>query len=497
MDNNILKMDNISKEFSNVQVLHNVSISVEKGEVLGIIGENGAGKSTLMKILSGIYQPRKGKIYYLGDKIEINTPQISIKLGISMIHQELNLIKELSVADNIFLGREKIKNNIINKKETTTEAQKYLNMLKTDINPKTKVKYLSIAEKQLVEIAKVISQDVKILIMDEPTSTLTKKEIIALFSLINNLKTTGISILYISHKLEEVKEICDRVVVLRDGDLVANKPVSKLNIHDMANLMVGREINNFYPKINDQHGEVIFEVRNLSLNNVISNINFKVRKGEILCFFGLVGAGRTEMAETIFGIRKKTTGDIYMYGKKIIINKPEGAIRNKIAYLSEDRKEKGLIVEMDSIANTTLITLKNYCTPFIQKEKEKEKTKEHIEKLNIKVLNPYSPLKNLSGGNQQKIAFSKWLEIDPEVFILDEPTRGIDVNAKREIYNIIDNLVAEGKACIFISSELPELIGVCHRIIVMRDGLINGQVKHNDATEQNIMAYATGIGGNN
>jgi ribose transport system ATP-binding protein len=357
-----------------------------------------------------------------------------------------------------------------------------------------KVKELSMAEKQMVEIAKAISLDVEVLIMDEPTSVLTDKEINALFGLIRELKGKGITIFYISHKLNEVKQVCDRVTVLRDGKLVETKNIDEVSVHDLANLMVGREIENYYPEKGTPGEKTVFAVQGLSVPGLLEDISFNLREGEILGFFGLVGAGRTELAEAIMGIRPRMKGKIFLNQSEISLKSPEEAIRANLAYLSEDRQGRALVTSLKVNHNTTLISLKQYCHPFITAAEENQATNGYVDKLNIKVNTVEDTVKNLSGGNQQKVAFAKWFETDPRILILDEPTRGIDVNAKREIYGIIKAQAATGRSCIIISSELPELLGTCHRILVMRNGRISGEIQGDEATEEKIMYLATGIG---
>ena len=493
MEDIILETKGISKEFSGVRVLNNVNIQIKRGEIFGIIGENGAGKSTLMKILSGIYFPTEGEIFINGEKVDIKNRIVSKSLGITMIPQEFNLIDTLNVYENIFLGNEYHKSILLDKNHMKEKTRQLLEDLNTDISPESKIQELSVAQKQMVEIAKAIAYDSKILIMDEPTTVLTSHEINILYELMKNLREKGVSIVFISHKLNEVKKICDRVMVLRDGDLISVDTIEEINEEEMARKMVGRELSKVFPEKKEVDDEVKFRVENLFLDNLLKNINFHLKKGEILGFSGLVGSGRTELMETIFGIRRKTSGNLYFEEKEIDIKSPSDAFKNKIAYLSEDRQDKGLILNFDIPKNITLISLKKYVKFIIQKNKEKEQTKKYIDDFEIRAASLKNLLINLSGGNQQKVYLSKLMDTEPEILILDEPTRGIDVNAKREFYKFIKKLADNGISIIMISSEMEELIGMCNRIYVMKEGEIKGAVEKEDINEETIMFYATGI----
>jgi ribose transport system ATP-binding protein len=493
MEDIILETRGISKEFSGVRVLNNINIQIKKGEIFGIIGENGAGKSTFMKILSGIYFPTEGEIFINGEKVDIKNRIVSKSLGITMIPQEFNLIDTLNVYENIFLGNEYHKSILLDKNHMKEKTRQLLEDLNTDISPESKIQDLSVAQKQMVEIAKAIAYDSKILIMDEPTTVLTSHEINILYDLMKELKEKGVSILFISHKLNEVKKICNRVMVLRDGDLISVDSVDEINEEEMARKMVGRELSKVFPEKKEVDDEIKFRVENLFLDNLLKDINFFLKKGEILGFSGLVGSGRTELMETIFGIRKKTKGQLYFEEKEIDIKSPSDAFKNKIAYLSEDRQDKGLILNFDIPKNITLISLKKYVKFIIQKNKEKEQTKKYIDDFEIRAASLKNLLINLSGGNQQKVYLSKLMDTEPEILILDEPTRGIDVNAKREFYKFIKKLADNGISIIMISSEMEELIGMCNRIYVMKEGEIKGAVEKEDINEETIMFYATGI----
>ena len=489
----LLKIVNVSKEFFGVRVLNKVNIIVNKGEVFGIIGENGAGKSTFMKILSGIYTPTEGEIYLEGEKIEIKDPLTAKRLGINIIPQEFNLVETLKVYENIFLGSELSKGFLLKKSEMKRKAEELLEELNVEIPVDMNAENLSVAQKQMVEITKAIAFESKIIIMDEPTTTLTEYEIRTLFDLIKRLKDKGVTIFFISHKLEEVKKICDKVLILRDGETITVKKIEEISIHEMAKLMVGRELSNIFPEKIKEDKETIFKVENLCLSKMIKNVSFYLKKGEILGFSGLVGSGRTELAETIIGIRKKNSGKIFLEDKEIEIKSPNDALKNKIAYLSEDRQDRGLILFFDIPKNITLSSLKKYSNFFIHKKKEKAKSLEYIEKFDIKTSSLETLLIYLSGGNQQKVYFSKLIDVTPNILILDEPTRGIDINAKTHIYKIIRDLAGLGISIILISSEMEEIIGMCNRVYVMKEGEIMGQLLENEINEESIMFLAAGL----
>ena len=495
MGDALIKTQGISKEFSGVRVLDNIDIEINRGEIFGIIGENGAGKSTLVKILSGIYTPTEGKVFFEGNEVDIKDPLHAKAIGISMIPQEFNLINELNVYENIFLGSEITRKGFLNKREMKKRTITLLEELKKSIHPEEKIERLSVAQKQMVEIAKAIAFNSKLLIMDEPTTVLTLNEIETLFDLMRNLKESGVTIIYISHKLKEVKEICDRVMVLRDGKTISISQTDEADEEEMAKRMVGRELSQVFPEKVSPSEEIVFEVEGLSLHGLLEDISFGLRKGEILGFAGLVGAGRTELAETIIGIRKKDSGKISINGKSVEIRSPIDAVKNKIAYLSEDRQGSGVITSFDMIKNTTLISLPAYSKILINNKLEKEKTKKYVDKFNIRAASLKTRLEFFSGGNQQKVSLAKSLDPEPEIFIFDEPTRGIDVNAKREIYRFINELVREGVSCILISSELEEIMGMCNRVIVMREGRIMGILEGEHINEEEIMLHATGLKG--
>lgn len=493
MNDDYITIRGITKSFYNIKALDNVSFSIKKGEIHAIVGENGAGKSTLMKILSGVYSKDAGEILIDGKRVDIPSPHHAQRLGIATIFQELNLIKDMSVAENIFIGKEPRKGPFIDFKIMIEKTNEIFERIGFNINPYQIVKNLGIAEQQIVEIAKALSLNAKILIMDEPTAVLTDKEIEKLFSLMKSLKNSGVTILYISHRLKEITAICDRVTVLRDGKYIATRDIKETEERDIVKLMVGRELNELFPNHEPKTGNELLDVKDLT-NDCISKISFKLSKGEILGIAGLVGAGRTELAETIFGIRKKFNGQIYVNGKLTNIESPADALKHGICLVTEDRKSLGLVLDMDIKSNITLSNL-NTLTKFniINKEKELTTVNKIANELKIKMAGVDKEVKYLSGGNQQKVVLAKWILKNPEIYIMDEPTRGIDIGAKKEIYYLISNLANMGKGIIMISSELQELLGLCDRILVMCQGKITGEFKKEEATEEDIMLCATGL----
>jgi len=497
MSDKLLEVKNIHKSFSTVEVLHGISFEISKGEILGIIGENGAGKSTMMKILSGIYTPTSGEIYFENKKVIIKKPLDAKSMGISIIPQEFNLINDLTVYDNIFLGSELLKSHrILDKDEMKARTKKLLENLHINIAPEEKIENLSAAEKQMVEISKALAFKSKILIMDEPTSVLTQHEIDILFDLMRNLEKSGLTIIYISHKLKEVKEICNRVLILRDGNFVLESIIENVTPEEMAKGMVGRELSQVFPSKPESVNDLVFEIKNVTVPKVITNISFTLRKGEILGLGGLVGAGRTEVAETIIGLRMMSSDEIYVNGKKEQIQSPEDAVKLGIGYLSEDRQGRGIITSFSVTHNVSLVSLPKYSHNFLQwiNEGNEDKASRKYEKLfNLKTPSLSTALEFLSGGNQQKVSLSKTIDTDPSILIVDEPTRGIDVSAKQEIYQFINSLAKSGVSCIFISSEIEELIGMCNRVVVMHEGQVTGILEGDSVNEEEIMLYATGL----
>ncbi len=490
---NLLSLKNISKGFPGVQALDDVSLDVDFGEVHVLIGENGAGKSTLIKIVSGAYEKDQGEIFLKGKLVKIRNPKEAMNLGISIIYQELNLVPHLSVTENIFLGEEiSLFPGKLNWKKMNETAGELMASLGVHIDPKTKVSTLGVAHQQMVEFAKALHKKSDLIIMDEPTAMLSNKEIGQLFQIIRNLKQQNIGIIYVSHRLEELKEIGDRVTVLRDGKKIETIGIQDCTIDKMIELMVGRKINNIYPKRNVKIDKEVLKVENLSREGVLFQISFSANKGEILGIAGLVGAGRTEMARALFGVDKKDSGDIFIDGKKVNIRSPYDAIKNGLGLLTEDRKTQGLILNHSVKKNISLATLDRLVKNCrISKQKEKELAEAYIKSLKIKTPNMDQECGFLSGGNQQKVVLSRWLEVKPKVLIFDEPTRGIDVGAKVEIYEIMGKLAEEGICIIMISSDLPEVLGISDRVMVMSEGRIKGELSREEATQEKILFLAS------
>lgn len=493
MDEYIVRMENINKYFAGVMALQDAKFSLKSGEVMALLGENGAGKSTLMKILSGVYSRDDGYMSIFGEETGDLDTKKAQELGIAIIHQELNMCRHLTVAENIFLGRESNKGIVLNNKEMIQKTRDVLNALKVDLDPNMVVGELSVSMQQIVEIAKALSIHAKILIMDEPTSALSSKEIEDLFRIIGQLKAEGCGIVYISHRLEELGHIADRVTVLRDGQFVMEGNFKDYTMDQLIAKMVGRDITDKFPRVSCKKGKKIFEVKNLNAGHLVRNINLEISEGEIVGIAGLMGAGRTETTRAIFGIEPKESGEIILNGRTIQINKPFDAIKAGIVLVPEDRKKDGLCTKLSVSENLALPNL-DWISGFtgkVNKKKEKELTDKSILNLNIKVPGAEVNAENLSGGNQQKVVIGKWLARDSKVVIFDEPTRGIDVGSKVEIYNLINTLKQNGVGVLIVSSELPEVMGISDRIIVMCDGRITGEIMQEDATEDKILAYAT------
>lgn len=504
MNNNyILEMINITKEFPGVKALDNVTFSVKKGEIHALCGENGAGKSTLMKILSGVYKygTYDGEILINGEQKNFQSIKESQEAGISIIYQELALVPELSVAENIFLSHELMRKRIINWEEIYAETQKWLDYIGLDIDPQEKVQNLTVGKQQLVEIAKALTRNTEILILDEPTAALTESDVELLKSILRDLKDKGVTCIYISHKLNEVLDLADNVTILRDGQSITTLPREGLTEKDIVTNMVGRELSELYPYEPREIGETILEVKDYSVWNpnshrpIIDNVNLTLKKGEILGVSGLIGAGRSELFMSLFGakIGKHKSGEVYINGKEVNINSPADAIKEGIGYVSEDRKRYGLVLGMDIIKNTTLATINMFSkNKVINDELELHNVEQISKKMKLKASNLESIVGTLSGGNQQKVVLSKWLLGNPQILIMDEPTRGIDVGAKYEIYKIIHELAESGVGIVIISSELPEVLGISDRVLVMSEGKITGEFSREEATEEKIMALATG-----
>ncbi len=494
MAEKIVSMKNIIKEFSGVRVLNNVDFNIYKGSVMGLVGENGAGKSTLVKILTGVYVKTSGQVYLDEKPVEFKTTKESQDNGVAIIHQELNLVRDLSIGENIYLGREPVgTGGRIKWKKLFEDSKVWIEKLGLKEDPRELVKNLSVGKQQLVEIAKALSLDARIIIMDEPTGALTLSETDSLFQVIKELKNAGQSIVYISHRLNEIFEICDHVTVLRDGALVGEKPIQDLNEDKIIEMMVGRKLSEQYPRVDTKLGDVVLKVNKLT-NRFITDVSFELKKGEILGIAGLVGAGRTELARTIYGVYHPDSGEIILNNKAVNIKSPKDALENGIAYLSEDRKGNGIILGMDLIENVTLSSLDKYTTKLgnIDKQKEEKSTDSYIKSMSIKAASKKQLLQFLSGGNQQKVALAKNLDANPKILILDEPTRGVDVGAKKEIYELINEYKQEGMSILMISSEIPEILGISDRVMVMHEGKVTGTMDIADASQEKIMTYAVG-----
>ncbi len=485
-----LVMKGITKSFPGVLALDDVDFSVELGKVIALVGENGAGKSTLMKILSGVLEKDKGEIFIEDKQVNIDQPLTARNLGIGIVYQELMDLPNMNIAENIFLGREKKKGLFANKKEMHEQARELISRVALNIDTNTKVVNLSVAQRQMLEVAKALSMDAKIIIMDEPTSSLTNTETEVLFEIINKLKNDNVAIVFISHRLNEITRISDEVVVMRDGQMVGRLAKDEIEEQRIINMMVGREISDIFAKEEATISDIALEVKNLN-TDFLKDISFSVRKGEILGFAGLVGAGRSEVMNAVFGIDKKDSGEIYIHGKKAEIRSTVDALKHGIGYVPENRKEQALILGMSVKNNISLAELKNLSKyNFIDKKKESELADKYIKDLQIRTPSQEQKVQNLSGGNQQKVVISKWMAIKPDILILDEPTRGIDVGAKKEIHMLMSRLAKEGVAVIMISSELPEILGMSDRIIVMHEGRIKGEIMREDASQESIMKLA-------
>lgn len=489
----ILTMKNIDKSFPGVHALDHVNLELRKGEVHALMGENGAGKSTLMKVLTGIYKKDSGTITYEGKEVEFKNTKAAQDAGIVIVHQELNMLGHLTVAQNLFIGREFKKGFRIDDKKMNEEAQKLFDKLHVDIDPTERMSDLTVGKQQMCEIAKAVSFDAKVIIFDEPSAALTETEIEALFQIIRNLKQKGIAMVYISHRMDEIKMITDRVTVMRDGAYVGTVRTEECTKEDIIHMMVGRVIYE-EPKTHStvpQDAPVVLKVEHLTAGKMVQDISFELRKGEILGFSGLMGAGRTETARALFGADPKEGGDIYVNGRKVLIRNPEDAVRHGIGYLSEDRKRYGIVIQKSVTENTTMAALHKFMKGlFINKKKEKETAKEYVETLATKTPDVEQLVINLSGGNQQKVVIAKWLTQDCEILIFDEPTRGIDVGAKNEIYKLMNRLASEGKSIIMISSEMTEILRMSDRIIVMCEGKKTGELTIEEATQEKIMHLA-------
>lgn len=493
MENYIVEMEHIDKSFPGVKALDDVSLRLKAGEVMALLGENGAGKSTLMKILGGVYTKDSGSIKLFGKEVEDLNPRKAQELGVAIIHQELNLCGHLTVAQNIFLGHEMIKNRLLSDKEMNEAAKQVLAELNMNISPTEVVGDLAVSKQQMIEIAKALSIHAKILIMDEPTSALTTKEIEDLFTIIKKLTSQGIAIVYISHRLEELQHITNRITIMRDGRYITSMNFKDTSMQEIITNMVGREIKEKFPRISCEKGKKILEVKNLNAGRLVRNINLSLYQGEIVGIAGLMGAGRTETTRAIFGVDPKESGEIILDGKEVKIHAPIDAIRAGIVLAPEDRKKDGLCTKLSIKDNIALPNLDLLINRFgiIQQKKTEELTMEAVENLQIKLASIENNADSLSGGNMQKIVVGKWLARKSRVVILDEPTRGIDVGAKVEIYHLMNELKKQGIGVLFVSSEMPEIIGISDRIIVMCDGKITGEFTTNEVTQDMILEMAT------
>ena len=496
MSDLLVQMQGIDKSFDSVAACLNCQFELRPGEVHALIGENGAGKSTLMKILAGVYKKDAGTIYLRGQEVDIPNPHAAQVLGITMIHQELNLMPHLTIAQNIFIGREPRSAIpfVLDDVKINQQAQELLSSLNLNLNPKMRVGGLTVARQQMVEITKALSYNSQVMIMDEPTAALTEAESEELFHMIHRLREKGMGIVYISHRMEEIKRISDRVTVMRDGQYVDTQPAADITIDRMIALMVGRTIYESKPEIpEEESADIVLEVRNLNRGRELQNVNFTLKRGEILGFAGLMGAGRTEVARAIVGADPVDSIDLTVKGRKVTIRSPKDAVKHGIGYLSEDRKRYGLVTGMDVANNVAMASMPRFlgALGIVDDAKINETAEYHVEMLAVKTPSVKQKVRNLSGGNQQKVVIAKWLTADTDILIFDEPTRGIDVGAKSEIYKLLNELVRQGKSIIMISSELPEILRMSHRIIVMCEGRLIGELNSSEATQEKIMQYAT------
>src|SRR5512139_1268790 len=496
MDDVLVLMGGIEKSFPGVHALSQCQFELRPGEVHALVGENGAGKSTLMKVLAGVYAKDAGRILYKGKDVEIHNPRAAQNLGISMIHQELNLMPHLTVAQNMFIGREPRQNVkfMLDEKAINRQAEQVFEMMRLKLDPRAKVANLTVAKQQMVEIAKALSFHAEVLIMDEPTAALTGAEIDELFRIIRDLRAKGVGVVHISHRLEELRQISDRVTVMRDGKYIDTVKTQAATIDQIIGMMVGRTIYEATPEVPEKPSdEVVLEVKNLNRGNVIKDVSFQLMKGEILGFSGLVGAGRTEVARAVFGADPIDSGEIYVKGTKVHIGSPSDAVQHGIGYLSEDRKRYGLALGMDVEENVVLASFRKFLgmLGLVNRSKTRTIAEQYVKMLAIKTPSLQQKVRNLSGGNQQKVIVGKWLTADTNILIFDEPTRGIDVGAKSEIYHLLNNLAQQGKSIIMISSELPEILRMSHRVVVMCEGRITGEINIAEATQEKIMQYAT------
>ncbi|MCP3027212.1 sugar ABC transporter ATP-binding protein [Halobacillus sp. A5] len=495
-DQNLVKMSEIDKSFAGNRVLQNVNFSVQAGEVHALMGENGAGKSTLIKVLTGIHSRDGGTITVKGKDVIFSHPKEAEKQGIVVIHQELNIIPHLTVTENMFLGKELSigKTGILRKREMQTQTLESLKRLGVEnIPPNETAGNLSVGKQQMIEIARAISTNAEMIIMDEPTAALTDREITSLFKVIESLRKQGVSIVYISHRMEEIFQICDRITVLRDGQYIGTKPIKETSFEAIVKMMVGRDLGERFPERSSVIGDTLLEVKDLARDEWFEGINFQVKEGEILGVAGLMGAGRTEIMETIFGAAKKSKGQVLLQGRPLDVTHPRDSIRAGIGFITEDRKDEGLVLNLSIRENVALTNLKAVsCGGWVSNARERDLVDDLIKKLHVRTTGRDQEVKSLSGGNQQKVVIAKWLGIEPRLLILDEPTRGVDVGAKKEIYHIMNQLTEQGVAIIMVSSELPEILGVSDRIMVIHEGKMAKVFKRGEADQEKIMHAATG-----
>ena len=489
-DEYILEIEKLSKSFGKNHVLKDINLKVKKGSVMGLMGENGAGKSTMMKCLFGIYSRDDGSIVFDGRPVNFAGPKDALENGVAMVHQELNQCLDRTVLDNMWLGRYPLKYGVVDERYMLNETKNLFARLKMDVNPKRLMRTMSVSQRQMVEIAKAVSYNSKIIVLDEPTSSLTEREVRKLFSIVDNLRKQGISFVYISHKMDEVFEICDQVSVLRDGAMIMTKDIKDTNMNELISAMVGRSLDQRFPPVDNTPGDVVLEIKGLSTQYApfLKDIDFSVRKGEIFGIYGLVGAGRSELLETLFGLRTVKTGKITYNGKDIHFKSAKDAMNYNFAFVTEERKMNGMFAKGDLIFNTTITSLEKDKTLFyLDNKKMKDATVREINVMHTKCMGPTDNIGALSGGNQQKVIIGKWLERDPEVFLLDEPTRGIDVGAKYEIYQLIINMAKQGKTCIVVSSEMPEILGITNRIAVMSNYRLAGIVNTKETNQEELL----------
>ncbi len=490
----ILRLRGINKAFPGVKALTDVDLTIRKGEVHALVGENGAGKSTLMKIISGAYKKDSGTVWFDGKEVENTTPKQSEQMGISIIYQELNLIERVSVAENVFIGRYPLRGGLVQWGKMVKDAQALFDEYELKIDAKRLVRSLTMAQKQMVEIIKAVSINAKVIIMDEPTSSLSGKETESLFRIIEKLKANGVAVVFITHRLDEIFAICDRMTVLRDGHYVGEKNISEITKSEMIAMMIGRELTQQYPERHNEIGEVTLEVKNISDGGKhVDNVSFAAHRGEVLGFYGLVGAGRTETMRMVFGVDPRVGGQVFLHGKEINLKNPRDAIRHGIGFITENRRDEGLFLRSSVRVNTVMVALHKILKHgMISYKEEARVSQDYVDKLRTATPSVNQKAMFLSGGNQQKVVLAKWLFSDSEVIIFDEPTRGIDVGARREIYQLINDLVAGGRTVVVVSSDMEEIMGISDRILVMYEGNIAGEVQKKDFSQSLITEYAVG-----